>query len=132
VFLGMDIQMWIEHIEDLGDPDSSAEMQEALVKTLDLCRTGDPTGFLELSDDLEGSDKEFNERLLKVRNENWIEPLDGYFQRGGVFAAVGAGHLFGDYSVPSLLEAEGWTVEQQTGITVDRRALREQSSAESP
>ena len=132
VFLGMDMQMWIQHIDDLGDPDSMAEMHDALGKTLDLCRTGDPSGFLELSADLEGSDKAFNDRLLRVRNENWIEPLDGYFQRGGVFAAVGAGHLFGEFSVPSLLEAEGWTVEQQTGITVDRQAARDETSAENP
>ena len=95
-------------------------------------KCGDPSGFLELSADLEGSDKAFNDRLLRVRNENWIEPLDGYFQRGGVFAAVGAGHLFGEFSVPSLLEAEGWTVEQQTGITVDRQAARDETSAENP
>jgi uncharacterized protein YbaP (TraB family) len=120
LFLGIEMAFWTRGIDTLISPEGRQEMRDTMGQALDICRTGDPSNFLEANEDLEGSAREFNERLINERNENWIAPLETYFQQGGVFVAVGGAHLVGDASVVALLQARGWTVEQQTGITVDR------------
>lgn len=52
------------------------------------------------------------EKLLYGRNEAWIPKLEEWFQRGGVFVAVGAGHLPGERGVIDLLRAKGYQIER--------------------
>lgn len=52
----------------------------------------------------------FLDRLLYERNRRFAERLTPLLRRGGVFAAFGALHLYGDRGVPALLRAQGWRV----------------------
>lgn len=54
----------------------------------------------------------FYDVIFTQRNSNWAEILDEEMQGSGVdFVAVGAGHLIGEDSVQSMLEAKGYTVK---------------------
>ena len=50
--------------------------------------------------------------LIFERNSNWMAPIEELVQTGGVFVAVGLGHLTGDRSVVALLRERGYTVER--------------------
>lgn len=53
----------------------------------------------------------FKQELLYTRNTNWVAKLDGgLLQRGGLLAAVGAGHLIGENSVVEQLTKRGYTI----------------------
>ena len=55
------------------------------------------------------------DRLIKNRNESWVEILDTALAEGSgtALVAVGAGHLVGDtYSVPSMLAQRGYDVSR--------------------
>ena len=132
LFLGMEMKFWTNAVADLAKEETRQEMRESMVKALDVCRTGDPTEFLALSAKLEGEEKAFNERLLKTRNISWVAPLEALFAKGGAFVAVGAGHLVGEHSVVKMLEAKGWTVEQQRGVTPERAAVVEEADVATP
>lgn len=60
--------------------------------------------------DLDG----FENTLVYDRNAAWIPKLEEMFASGGVFVAVGAGHLRGPKGVPALLEARGYAVTRVT------------------
>ncbi len=48
--------------------------------------------------------------FLDVRNEKWIPRMIEKMDKTSVFFAVGAGHLYGDNGLISLLKKEGYTV----------------------
>lgn len=50
-------------------------------------------------------------RFLDERNEKWISRMVDKMEQRSVFFAVGAGHLWGDKGVISLLREEGYTVK---------------------
>jgi uncharacterized protein YbaP (TraB family) len=56
----------------------------------------------------------FEDQLVYSRNAAWIPKLEDLFAQGGVFVAVGAGHLRGPKGVPALLQARGYTVTRVT------------------
>ncbi|MEZ4400454.1 MAG: TraB/GumN family protein [Kofleriaceae bacterium] len=58
---------------------------------------------------------EFLDATLGKRNRSWVAPITALAEAGGGFVAVGAGHLVGPDNVPSLLEAQGFTVRRVTG-----------------
>lgn len=51
-------------------------------------------------------------RLLDERNVAWIPELERLIERGDVFVAFGAAHLFGEKGVIELLRQKGYTVER--------------------
>lgn len=53
---------------------------------------------------------EFEDVFLYDRNRNWIPKLTAEMENKTCFIAVGAGHLFGEKGVISLLEQQGYTV----------------------
>jgi uncharacterized protein YbaP (TraB family) len=53
---------------------------------------------------------EYEDVLLTNRNRNWIPLMIKKMQKGGVFFAVGAGHLGGENGVIRLLKNEGYTL----------------------
>lgn len=56
---------------------------------------------------------EFFDRLIIQRNKNWVVQIrDMLDEDEAAFLVVGAGHLVGEYSVVTLLEAEGFTSER--------------------
>jgi len=52
--------------------------------------------------------------LLTRRNKEWLPALEKHIDRGGVFVAVGVGHLIGDEGVVALLRKRGYRVERFT------------------
>jgi uncharacterized protein YbaP (TraB family) len=57
---------------------------------------------------------ELYERLLVERNRNWVAPVERCLKEGTpCFVVVGAAHLVGPHSLVALLEAKGYSVEQQ-------------------
>lgn len=55
-------------------------------------------------------DRMVNDGYFVMRNRNMTDKLMEYMNSSSTFAAVGAAHLIGDYSVLSMLEKEGYTV----------------------
>ena len=51
------------------------------------------------------------DRLLKNRNEKWMEKLPILMQNKSLFIAVGAGHLVGKYGLIEGFKAKGYTVK---------------------
>ena len=51
------------------------------------------------------------EAFLDTRNKKWIPRMTEKMNKNAVFFAVGAGHLWGDNGVISLLRKDGYTVE---------------------
>ncbi len=51
------------------------------------------------------------EGFIDVRNEKWIGRMTEKMEQESVFFAVGAGHLWGDYGLITLLRKAGYTVE---------------------
>ena len=49
--------------------------------------------------------------FLDDRNKKWISRIADKMSRSSVFFAVGAGHLWGDNGVITLLRKQGYTVE---------------------
>ena len=54
----------------------------------------------------------FTDYLLFRRTARWADVLDQPLRAGGVFVAVGAGHLVGPHGLPELLRARGFSVER--------------------
>jgi len=54
---------------------------------------------------------EFEDILLKNRNQNWIEKIEKNSASKSTMYAVGAAHLGGEFGVIQLLKAQGYTVE---------------------
>ncbi|MEM1417718.1 MAG: TraB/GumN family protein, partial [Myxococcota bacterium] len=54
----------------------------------------------------------FYEALFDRRNAAWMTTLRAELQEGGLFVAVGLGHLLGDQGLVSLLRAEGFAVSR--------------------
>jgi uncharacterized protein YbaP (TraB family) len=60
-----------------------------------------------------GFEEAFLERLLYVRNRNWIAPLEAMLvENQEHLVVVGAAHLIGDKSVLDLLEQAGYEIER--------------------
>lgn len=79
-----------------------------------LWRTGDITGMEAFYDNpLSPEEKQFNDKVVKGRNEKWLPQFDRIFRtRGTYFIIVGAAHLVGPFGLPNWLKARGYEVEQ--------------------
>lgn len=87
-----------------------AMMDQMITAWLD--GTPEKLGDLFLSE-LAGPNKDFIERLIYERNQNWTTPLKTMLaDNEAALVIVGAGHLIGERSVLDLLEKDGFTVER--------------------
>ena len=59
----------------------------------------------------ENSNPEFYEKLLKERNENWVQQLPEIMKTDSSFIAIGCLHLAGEYGLVEQLRKLGYTVE---------------------
>ncbi|WP_256469764.1 TraB/GumN family protein [Flavobacterium humidisoli] len=50
-------------------------------------------------------------QILDDRNQKWVKLIPELIKENGVFIAVGAAHLGGEYGVINLLRKEGYTVK---------------------
>jgi uncharacterized protein YbaP (TraB family) len=90
---------------------------------IDAWARGDADGLLDaMESQLTAADQPAYDRLIRQRNERWIGPLEQMLaENADNFVIVGAAHLVGETGVPSLLAAEGYTVERVDAVDVDTR-----------
>jgi uncharacterized protein YbaP (TraB family) len=95
----------------------------ALDPIIDSWARGDLDGLLgAMEAQLTAADQPAYDRLIRQRNERWIGPLEQMLaDNADNFVIVGAAHLVGESGVPSLLAAEGYTVERVDAVDVDTR-----------
>lgn len=101
----------LEDLEEfLDDPQEAGSFLSELVE---VYRSGDEEALSSMIfDHPQYTDAETIEIMLDDRNLAWMEDMRSYLERGDVFVAVGAAHLFGDMGLIELLRAEGVTVER--------------------
>ncbi len=97
--------------------DMLGDMKKTEAMTLDLAdayRKGDVEKLTKLTFDAEEMKKHppMFDLLFFARNSKWVPKLVPLLDQGGVFVAVGAGHLLGDKGVPALLVKQGYSVER--------------------
>ena len=85
--------------QDAGNEEMEKLIQAYKDQQIDL--------LAELAMASEGGLTDYEDILLKNRNENWIPVMQEMMKENIVFFAVGAGHLGGKYGVVRLLRAEG-------------------------
>lgn len=84
------------------------------VSTLETLTAAD-SGLTDvvMDDNIKSYMDEYNNKMLTIRNQNMALAAQRYIQGGAtVLLAVGAAHMFGDDGIISLLENEGYTVEE--------------------
>lgn len=96
--------------------DSFSRTRNKFQELVDAYASNDLMALAEMIDNEWDDDSEYRQLLLHKRNEDWIPKLEGYFARGNVFVAVGAGHLGGQYGIINLLRQKGYIVDP---ISVD-------------
>lgn len=64
-----------------------------------------------LTTDLKVTSEKTKKQILDNRNLNWVKAMPELMKQNGIFFAVGAGHLGGEYGVINLLRKEGYTVK---------------------
>jgi uncharacterized protein YbaP (TraB family) len=84
---------------------------KALAKMIKLYRSQDIEAMLKGVSDRKSEFSDYEDALLKNRNQKWIAPMRSMMAEGPVFFAVGAAHLGGPNGVIALLRAEGFTVK---------------------
>jgi uncharacterized protein YbaP (TraB family) len=89
-------------------------MDTLLEPLIDAWWRGDTDQLLAaIESQLTPADLPAYDRLIRVRNENWIGPLEAMLaDNADNFVVVGAAHLVGDIGVPALLAARGYAVER--------------------
>ena len=56
------------------------------------------------------SNPEATEKLIEIRNKNWIQQMPAIMKKNPTFFVVGAGHLFGERGVLQMLKDAGYTI----------------------
>lgn len=88
---------------------SNAEVIQALA----AWRRGDAEAVWKLTHDGYRDFPAMGERLLGVRNRNWVPKIEGYLHSGKIyFVVVGAAHLGGPDGLLALLRTRGYQIEQ--------------------
>jgi len=110
--------MTMDELEEMLDEFDTQKKE--LADMIDMYIAGDIEGMADISfKDMEEK-KEHYEILFFERNNNWIEPIEGYIARGKVFVAVGAGHLLGDRGVIALLAKKGHAPKRITRAELEK------------
>lgn len=86
------------------------EQNDMFQKMIELYRAQDIEALYGAIGDEEMGAGEYEDLLVKDRNERWMTGMREYMQAGSTFFAVGAGHLGGPDGVIRLLRKEGFTV----------------------
>lgn len=67
---------------------------------------------LESEEEPNQYEKEYNEKLITVRNNNMTDALEKYFKDGeNIFCTVGLAHIIGEGGIANQLEQRGYTVK---------------------
>ena len=110
-FTAMPRPMAIEMLRELLEsPENASRELHGLVEAY-----GSPDAEQQLTklvDTMARRTPMFTDYLLFRRTSRWADVLDGPLRAGGLFVAVGAGHLVGPHGLPELLRTRGFTVER--------------------
>lgn len=83
------------------------------VNLIELWRRGDAETPARLLRESYRDFPSLGERLLAVRNRNWLPKIESFLRSGQIhFVVVGAGHMGGPDGLLSLLRARGYRIEQ--------------------
>ncbi|MDP4185989.1 MAG: TraB/GumN family protein [Bacteroidota bacterium] len=105
----LDLQM--EWIKDLIKGENKDCGIGELNTMYSLYQKQDIAGIYNLSRKENGESMvEFNEMIINKRNANWISRIGKIASEKSTFFAFGAGHLYGEKGVISLLRKAGYTV----------------------
>jgi uncharacterized protein YbaP (TraB family) len=97
-------EMLVETIEAQDEQNDLFQQMVELYKSQDI-----EALYMSIGDDEIGAG-EYEDILVRNRNERWMQGMGAFMKEGPVFFAVGAGHLGGPNGVIRLLMKEGYTV----------------------
>lgn len=97
-------QMLVESIKSSDDENNQMEEITRIYISQDI------DAMVNMMDDESMGVGEYEDILLKERNENWIPIMETQMKQESTFFAVGAGHLGGKNGVINLLKAAGYTL----------------------
>ncbi len=97
-------------VDNLRSVDTSSTQAGQLDQMLQMYRDQDITAMQSMIGEDSGMGQ-YEDILLKKRNQNWIPVMGRMMAEKPTLFAVGAGHLGGKYGVVALLRKEGYRVE---------------------
>jgi uncharacterized protein YbaP (TraB family) len=100
-------------VDGLRSMDSLTTGESQLDEMLRLYREQDISAMQSMIGEEDGMGQ-YEDILLKKRNQNWIPVMGRMMAEKPTLFAVGAGHLGGKYGVVALLRKEGYRVEVAT------------------
>jgi uncharacterized protein YbaP (TraB family) len=86
------------------------EGEDALSQMVALYKAQDIPGLHQMIHEQSAGSVDFEDKLLNMRNKNWIPLMAEQMPENVTFFAVGAGHLGGEEGVIALLRKEGYVV----------------------
>lgn len=81
------------------------------VELVDAYKSENIEAMYTFSTDKRFTSEKTKKQILDDRNLNWIKQMSELIKQNGIFFAVGAAHLGGEYGVINLLRKEGYTVK---------------------
>lgn len=94
--------------------DEYDEAKEELVKLHELYKKGNERELkkLLLEEEIDEYTKEYNDKLITIRNQNMTKSLEEALAEGkNIFCTVGLAHIIGEGGIANLLEQQGYTVQ---------------------
>ncbi len=110
----------LEHLVQGDTPSTAMTDSRELANT--CCFEPDPAGCSAAVDGMPEPERRL---LFDERNRSWMPTLLPELEAGGAVVAVGAGHMVGEAGLVRLLEMQGFTVEQLSGIRSSRPTVVE-------
>jgi uncharacterized protein YbaP (TraB family) len=106
------LETWDDQLATLADAVTIEDLQQAIHARRTLkCELDQIRATYEAGDQAAMTKILAAEKLTAARNRRWLAKLVAY-GTGGAFVAVGLGHLVGEDSLVTLLQADGFTVER--------------------
>ena len=84
---------------------------EETIELVDAYKKENIEAMYAFSTDKRFTSEKTKKQILDNRNLNWVKQMPELLKQNGVFIAVGAAHLGGEYGVINLLRKEGYTVK---------------------
>lgn len=84
---------------------------EETVELVDAYKKENIEAMYAFSTDKRFTSEKTKKQILDNRNLNWVKQMPELLKQNGIFIAVGAAHLGGEYGVINLLRKEGYTVK---------------------
>lgn len=122
------VEFQLNLLSDLSEPEQDAELLSGLLELKDATVTleqmmsawkrGKPDDLERIETRTAKSDPQLEavyNKIIIARNHGMVDKLEEYLKQDGdgtYLLAVGAGHLVGDYGLPTLLKEKGFSVSQ--------------------